>query len=124
MAGVLASMALHCGVYVKGSLPGLHTRDGVLTPAGYVHLIYMALAFAVLVLFYLCTRGLTPAVVLWSSTILLLHVIVGAHVPLRLWIRATHASWFPGEPLVDAAGGATIAATAMALVALSAWALR
>lgn len=124
VVGFIASAALHWGVYVKASLPGPHTRNGVLTPAGYVHLVYMAIAFAVLVLFYLCTRGLTSAALFWSSTILLLHVIVGTHLPLRLWIRATHASWFPSEPLVDATGCATIAGTVIALVALSVWALR
>jgi hypothetical protein len=124
VAGLAVSAAMHWAVYVKGPLPGLHAHDGSVTMAGMIHVFYMALAIAVLLLFYVGTERPNPTFVKWVSALLIAHIIIGTHVLLNIWTKFAHPSWYPEGPIVDLPGFWTIAGGAMLVWAGSAWALR
>jgi len=123
LIGTLMSAAMHWGVYIHGSLPEAHVRYGAVTSAGLVHFLYMAASLAILILFYICTKNLTPMVLCCVSLFLLLHMIVGTHVVLKLWANIEHPTWYPAQPIVDITTTVTITTIALILLFASIWAL-
>ncbi len=119
--GFVLSGVMHW-TYIAGGMkfPEAPTYDGRLTPVGWLHFIYMALALAGIGLFYLCTPK-PDAFDVWLATIwLVVHITIGVHVPLKL----LKPSWFPyhGAMNVDTLG--PIAGAAVVLLGFSMYALR
>ncbi len=122
--GLLISACMHWGVYVNGQLPGVHVRDGMVTSAGMIHFVYMAAGLAVVALFYLFTEKPNAVMVKWVSAVLILHTVIGNHVPLKIWAKFANPAWYPVDHIVDAPAAGTILGTVLTLCAASMWALR
>ncbi|CAN5683527.1 hypothetical protein BH11PAT2_BH11PAT2_03790 [soil metagenome] len=96
LIGLIASLLVHFLVYLKGELPGSQGYGGKTTIAGWFHIIYTALALAVLCLFYFYTHSISHQVLVVTSVILVLH-------PLTPLIGQALANkygpeWFPQNP--------------------------
>lgn len=92
--GLAASLGMHEG-YKNIPWMEAHVQHHSLTEAGWVHVVYMAVGFAVLLLYYVRAPYATY---MWAvSAAIIIHVIVGTHVPLAL----TRPFWYPGHPLQD-----------------------
>ena len=117
--GLVLSFVMHLTYIDAGkAFPEAPTYGGRLTAAGWLHLLYMGLAFAIIGLFYL---GSPSKFDVWLTTVwLVVHVIVGVHVPLKL----LKPVWFPYHGIWDAGTLAPIFGSAAILVGLSWWALR
>jgi hypothetical protein len=124
LVGIAVSATMHWGLYVHGSIPEAHVRDGMLTSAGVIHVFYMAIGFAVVILFYTCTTNLTPIIVSWVSVLLGVHVIIGTLVPLKIWAKLAHPVWYPEQLIFDIVTLCTIFGTAVIIWVASLWALR
>jgi len=100
--------------------PEFVTYSGKLTPAGWIHVIYMGYGFAIIGLAYLCTVHPVPWLVWTSTAYLIVHVTIGVHVIHKLWAPA----WFPYHGILDGGTlGPIFGATAM-ILGLAWWALR
>ncbi len=119
--GFILSAAMHYTYVEAGKkFPEAATYGGELTPAGWLHLVYMGLALALLGLFYFMTAKPAPSDVWLTSVWMIIHVIVGVHVPLKLFKPA----WFPYHGISDAGTLVPILGTTAILFGLSLWALR
>lgn len=96
IAGIIISLLLHFLVYIKGNLPGSHGYRGKTTIAGWLHILYTALALAILTLFYFCTSGIHHDVLIIVSVILALHPFT----PLvgQALANKYGPGWFPENP--------------------------
>lgn len=103
--GFAVSYVMH-ETYKKGPYLEAHVQHGHLTAAGWVHLVYMAGALAVIGLYYV-SAPYTPWMWL-ASALLILHTVAGTHVILGL-MRPT---WYPGRPLQNPQTWAAIGGTA------------
>jgi hypothetical protein len=121
---IVVSAAMHWGLYIHGTLPEAHVRDGTTTIAGWIHLAYMSLGLAVVLLFYVCTNRLNTAFVTFVSILLVIHTIIGVHIPLRIWARVAGPSWYAGQPIVDAPAFCTVLGSIILVCAGQAFALR
>ena len=77
----------------KNGLPEAHTYDGILTAAGLIHAFYMALAIAIIILFFFfsdISQGAATIVAL----VLAIHVVYGTHIVLGL----IGPTWYPARP--------------------------
>jgi len=117
MVGVAVSL-FHHRLYVRAPFPEAHVAEGKLTPAGWMHAAYMAIAFTVILQFYL---GVTPEPqdVYFVGPVLMVHVVVAVHVPLKI----LKPSWFPYHGILNKDTLVPIAVSAAVLVALSWYAL-
>lgn len=97
VAGMLVSLALHFFVYLKGTLPGSHGYNGNLTTAGWIHVVYTALALQIIALFYFATTSIDHTHLLITSILLALHLPTG--LIGQLWANKRHPEWFPENPL-------------------------
>jgi hypothetical protein len=122
--GSVVSAAMHWGLYVRGPLPEAHVHDGATTIAGWMHVPYMSFGLAVTMLFYVCTNLLNAAFVTFVSILLIIHTIVGVHIPLRIWARIATPSWYAGQPIVDTPAFCTVLGTIILVCAGQAFALR
>ncbi len=120
-AGFALSFIMHLTYIEAGKhFPEAPTYGGRLTTAGWLHFVYMGLAFAAIGLLYLCTSKPTPFDI-WLTTIwLVIHVVVGVHVPLKL----LKPDWFPYHGIMDAGTLAPIFASAAILLGMTWWTLR
>lgn len=94
--GTIISLLLHYLVFLKGSMPGSHGYNGKLSPTGWVHVLYTALALALLFLFYFFTPGIEKGVAVLVSAAVALHLLIGFGSQVLLSLRAP--SWFPEKP--------------------------
>lgn len=120
-AGFAASYFLHLTYVEAGKkFPELTTYGGRLVAAGVEHLLYMGYALGIIGMFYLLSIKPAPFDV-WMTTIyLVVHVVVGVHVPLKLAPPPT----FPYHGIWDGGTLAPIFGTIVLTVGLSLWALR
>jgi len=81
-------------LYVTAKIPESHTYGGRLTGTGKVHLVYMAIAIAILLLFFFCTKEVSKVMALSTSIILAVHIAIGNHVLVGLF----KPSWFSRFP--------------------------
>lgn len=109
--GAIASVGMHY-MYTLGTTPEAHVRDGRLTLAGWIHALYMAVALAVLILFYLTTDPVSKQLMWFSTVLLIVHVMIGNHFVLG-WIDPP---WYPDRPLRNPIGWATVIVCAVILV--------
>ena len=126
VAGLLASEFMHEKVYTAGGIkiPEAHTHDGKLTAAGHLHSMYMGVGFAVLGLYYFATPGLGSREVWTVSGVLFAHMVIGTHIPFKIWVTLRRPRWYPKVPILDTAGALTLTGVGALLVAASVWALR
>lgn len=119
--GFVLSMGMHW-TYVEAGrkFPEFTTYGGRLTAAGWTHVVYMGLGFAIIGLAYLCTPNPAPWLV-WLTTIyLVIHVTIGVHVIHKLWgIPA-----FPYHKVLEAGTLVPIGAATVILLGLAWWTLR
>lgn len=94
--GFLASGIMHV-LYCMNPLPGVHTYGKRLTPSGWVHLLYMAGAFAVILLFYFHSSGIPLSLLIVVSALLTLHVFAGTNMLLGF----STPDWFGKNPWKD-----------------------
>src|SRR5437660_9437476 len=107
-AGVaIAATAAMGWFYTLGELPEAHMHDHRQTPAGIVHLIYMAVAITIFVLTFFYTSNLSVLFVVGISALLILHVFFGTHLALGALSYFLELPWYPNEPLRDPAAWAT-----------------
>jgi hypothetical protein len=123
-SGSVASAALHWGVYIHGPLPEAHVHDGVVTAAGWIHVLYMAFGLAVLMLFYFSSKKLSATFVTWISILLVVHTIIGVHLPLKIWAKIAAPSWYVGQPILDIPTFCTVLGTILLICGAQAFALR
>jgi cation transport ATPase len=114
VAGVTGSYFMH-KTYKAAKHPEAHVMDKQLTVAGYLHMVYMAVALAIIILFYIFSNNVGLEL-LWSSTaLLILHVIIGTHIPLKVispW-------WFYKTPILDMETLHVVAGSAALLITRS-----
>ncbi len=114
LVGLIASFVMH-ETYKAGTIIEAHVQRGHLTDAGWMHLLYMAAAFAVLGLYFLDAEY-TPY--MWLvSVLLIIHTVVGNHVVLGL----VQPDWYPGRPLTSMGTWGTIGGTAVLTLGRTAW---
>ena len=124
LVGFAGSAVMHWGLYVQSPFEQAHVRNGMLTPAGVIHLFYMGFGIAIAILFYTCTRNLSVAAVTWVSVLLVTHVVIGTLVPLKIWATYTRPVWYPVELSFDISTAATIIAVAVTVSVASLWTIR
>lgn len=110
VAATIASIGMHY-TYTKSAMPEAHVINHSLTAAGYVHLVYMAGALAIIFLFYFATPHPEPRFAIMASVLLTVHMIFGTHVVLGLFAP----EWFPGRPLSNPATYVVILGCALSL---------
>lgn len=82
--------------YVQTPFPdSLAWKDEGITAAGWLHLIYMGAAFAVIGLLYFCTPSPSPVVVSLTGFLLSIHVVIGTHVLLGVLNELEPIEWCP-----------------------------
>jgi len=123
VAGFIASYGMH-ETYKSVPWPEAHAEPGRLTDVGCIHLVYMGLAFAALLLYYIrlaspSELGTMAAV----SALLVFHVTIGNHVVLGLLKSnyPTTFAWYPGDPLRSSGTWGAIGATALLTFGRTAW---
>lgn len=115
------SIIMHLTYIEAGrAYPDVATHGGRLTAAGWLHALYMGFALCLIGLFYLASVKPAPSDV-WLATVwLVVHVIVGVHVPLKL----IKPSWFPYAGIGDAGTLVPIFGATALLIGMSIYALR
>lgn len=95
LAGLATSLAMHYFVYLKGALPDSLAGGGrPISPAGWIHVGYFAIAIALIGLFYFCSAP-TRSDVMVVGILLTLHIVVANHVPFHYLSEIYHFSWCP-----------------------------
>lgn len=112
--GLGASIALHV-LYLSSGLPEAHVQNHALTPAGWVHAIYMSVATALFVQFLFFTEDVAQSILGIVSILLLIHVFIGNHMLLGLINLIAPHDWYPAQPLRSLAGWGTVAVVALGL---------
>lgn len=121
VAGLVLSFVMHLTYIAGGKLfPEAHTHDGYLTAAGWIHVFYMAAAFGLIALFFIATPHPARADVNIMYFVLVFHVMLGVHMPLKL----LSPPWFPYHGVWDGGTMMPIIGSIAALAGLSYWALR
>ena len=121
VVGVILSGVMHLTYIEAGKkFPEYVTYSGKLTSAGCAHVVYMGYGFAIVGLAYLCTKSPEPTLVWLTTAYLVVHVVIGVHVPYKIFTP----SWFPYHGIWDAGTLAPILGSAAVLSGLSWWALR
>lgn len=118
--GLALSALMHFLVYASLPYAEAHAHDKKLTPAGWLHLFYMGWAFAIIGRFYFCSHGHTVREVVIVSTLLVVHVTIGTHVPLKLWKQRFGLDWFPYTKVWEP-GTAGVIAVVAAILAVFSW---
>jgi len=113
--GLVSSALLH-RLYSLSGMPEAHVQNHALTAAGMIHAIYMCIAFAVFIQFFLFTKDIAPWVLRVVSVLLLVHVFIGTHMLLGLINIAFPQDWYPAQPLRSIIGWATVATLAAGLL--------
>jgi small-conductance mechanosensitive channel len=112
--GVGISIVMH-ETYKKIPWPEAHVRDGHLTSAGQLLRLYMAIAIAVFLLYYIWAPY-TPWMWLVSGS-LVVFVAAGTHIILGI-VKPT---WYAGDPLHDLGTWLPIIGTAVLTFGITAY---
>lgn len=82
--------------YVQTPFPdSLAWKGDGITAAGWLHVIYMGVAFAIIGLLYLCTPSPNPPLVLLAGLLLCVHVVIGTHILLGVFNELEPIEWCP-----------------------------
>lgn len=119
----LASLALGIAVAVimgwSYTLPNVqeaHVENHRLTAAGVLHLVYMAVALAGFLLFFLFTNDVSRRLLRIASVLVVIHVLAGTHMALGLLHLVIPLDWYPAHPLESIVGWIIIAAVSFGLI--------
>lgn len=82
-------------------------RNKRLTPAGWVHLSYMIMALAVILLFYFRTARISPYFLIACTIVLAIHALLATHIQLDI----AKPRWWKARPLSYPITWITIALT-------------
>jgi hypothetical protein len=102
-AGVAVSIVMGWS-YSHGSLPEAHVQNHHLTPAGWLHQAYMALAIAIFFQFFIFATNVTKSLLWVTSLLLVVHVLLGTHMVLGLYNIYFPLGWYPAQPLRSSQG--------------------
>lgn len=119
---ILLALFLSAGMhyqYAQDPFPTAFGHHG-LPATGWMHFVYMTVAFTIIALFYTCTRHSPRAFVVIASVVLLVHVIIGVYVPLKIWTPI----WFPQRGVLNALTLVPIGMSALLISGLAWFALR
>lgn len=114
--GMTLSGVMHW-IYTQGDLPEAHVIEHRLTLAGWLHVIFQGAAFAILVLFFLNTENPSKALLWWTVATLTIHLAVANHFVLG-FLKPT---WYPGRPLSNPIGWATVIGGCAILASVAWW---
>jgi hypothetical protein len=79
-------------LWMNNPLPDCLAWGGRLTPAGWVHAIYMDCVLTIISLFYFSTTvPIDPVFLISASALLAFHIIIGNHIQWIIWRRP----WWP-----------------------------
>lgn len=93
--GVALSGVMHW-TYIQTPFPdSLAWKGEGITAAGWLHVIYMGVAFAIIGLLYFCTPSPNLPLVLLTGLLLGVHVVVGTHVLLGALNECVQTEWCP-----------------------------
>ncbi|TSC70697.1 MAG: hypothetical protein G01um101449_304 [Parcubacteria group bacterium Gr01-1014_49] len=104
--GLAASLGMH-EQYKGIPWQEAHVQNGELTFVGKIHVVYMAVAFSILGLYYLA-GGYTPYM-WWTSLAVVIHVVIGNH----MLFGSDPPEYYPGRPLESVGGWQAIGGTAV-----------
>jgi len=113
--GIAAAIAMSWS-YTLPDIQEAHVQSHRLTPAGAVHLVYMALALAVFTQFLFFTENVSSRLLRVASVLLVVHVFLGTHMALGLLQFVIPLDWYPAQPLKSIIGWSIIAAVAGGLI--------
>lgn len=118
--GMVLSGAIH-SVYVMTPFADSLAWKGGISAAGWVHVLYMGVALAIVGLLYFYTANVPPTYLVVVSVLLTAHVAIGNHIVLGWLNELHHWSWCPDfihkpDPWI------TIAAVCVILTGLTQWA--
>jgi len=102
--------------YTLSSMPEAHIQNSALTSAGWVHLVYMAVAIAVFTHFFFFSKGISSRLLRVVSVLLFIHVFVGTHMALGILKLFSPLDWYPQQPLGSAFGLVTLVMVGSGLV--------
>jgi hypothetical protein len=104
----ITTFGLHA-LYSKSKTPDPLAWKGKVTRAGYVHVLYMGMAFTVIGLLYFCTPLVDPLFLKVASSLLAFHVFVGTQMLLNIfqplwWGKTLLSDWQSLVTLLSAWG--------------------
>lgn len=102
--------------FTMHNTPEAHMLNHTITPAGWVHLLYMLIALPVFILFYFFTSGPAAAVLIFAGAGLILHIVLSTHIVVKVLVKAGRIDWYPPQPLLDPPGIAIISILTVALL--------
>jgi hypothetical protein len=112
----ISSASILSWVYTFSTLPDSLVQNHHLTAAGIVHLLYMAVAVAVLIQFFLFTSTPSLRLLRMVSILVLFHVFIGTHMALGILKGTVPLGWYPGEPLKSTLGWVMVGAVGLGLL--------
>lgn len=113
--GIAAAIAMSWS-YTLPDFQEAHVQGHSLTPAGAVHVVYMALALAVFTQFLFFTESVSSRLLLVASVLLVVQVFLGTHMALGLLHLAMPLDWYPAQPLKSTIGWSIIVTVAGGLI--------
>jgi hypothetical protein len=112
--GIVTSAFFHW-LYTLTAVPSYRVHNHALTSAGYVHMIYMAMAISIFGQFLLFTSNVERSVLCAVSLFLIAHVLIGTQMLLGLFSRVTQLAWYPDQPLKSFSGWLTVSTVVIVL---------
>lgn len=93
--GMMLSVTMHL-TYVRTKFPDSLAWEGEgVTAAGWLHVVYMGVAFAIIGLLYFYTPSSNPLLVSLAGLLLSMHVVIGTHIPLGSFNELEPMGWCP-----------------------------
>jgi len=102
-------------LYTFSTLPEAHVQNHSLTPAGWGHLFYMAIALAVFTQFFFFSGDVAGPQLRVVSVLLFVHVFFGTHMALGILKLGFPLEWYPLQPLKSTFGWITLCAVGLGL---------
>jgi hypothetical protein len=115
------SAGLLSWLYTLSVIPEAHVQNHQLTPAGWAHLLYMAIAVAIFVQFLFFSENVSTSLLLAVSALLIAHVFIGTHMTLCIITLNYPFDWYPMQPLKSLFGWITFGLVGLGLAMRNLW---
>lgn len=102
-------------IYTRSSTHEAHMHEHQITAAGWVHLVYMAVAVSTFILFYFYTSRPSGALLITTNIAIVFQIFIGNHMVLGIFKFMGGLPWYPDQPLHSFVGWATIGLLAVGL---------
>ena len=103
ICGMILSGFMH-SLYIKGENPdSLAWKSEGITPAGWLHVVYMGAVIGLILLLYFCTPSPSRGSIIVISTLLAVHVVIGNQIPLGVFHQLKPTVWWVPELLTHQA---------------------